>query len=61
MLARHLASAFIASSQGIGMDYAHKKCAHMPVGPFWIEVARMAGAGAAQANEQVAFKPTSRS
>ena len=35
-LARYLASAFIAYSHGIGMDYAHKKYGHMPVGPFWI-------------------------
>jgi hypothetical protein len=37
------------------MDYARKKYAHMPVGPFWIEVARMVSAGTAQANEQAAF------
>jgi hypothetical protein len=54
-LARYLASAFIAYSQGIGMDYACKKYAHMPVGPFWIEVARMVSAGTAQANERAAF------
>ena len=54
-LARYLASAFIAYSHGIGMDYARKKYAHMPVGPFWIEVARMVSAGTAQANEQAAF------
>ena len=54
-LARYLASAFIAYSHGIGMDYARKKYAHMPVGPFWIEVARMVSAGAAQANERAAF------
>ena len=54
-LARYLASAFIAYSHGIGMDYAHKKYAHMPVGPFWIEVARMVSAGTSQANERAAF------
>ena len=54
-IARYLASAFIAYSQGIGMDYARKKYAHMPVGPFWIEVARMVSAGTAQANERSAF------
>jgi len=54
-LARYLASAFIAYSQGIGMDYARKTYAHMPVGPFWIEVARMVSAGTAQANERAAF------
>ena len=55
ILARYLASAFIAYSQGIGMDYARKKYAHMPVGPFWIDVARMVSAGTAQANERTAF------
>ena len=54
-LARYLASAFIAYSQGIGMDYARKKYAHMPVGPFWIEVARMVSAGAAETNERAAI------
>jgi len=54
-LARYLASAFIAYSHGIGLDYAHKKYAHMPVGPFWIEVARMVSAGTAQANALTAF------
>ena len=53
-LARYLASAFIAYSQGIGMDYAYKKYGHMPVGPFWIEVAHMVSAGAAQASEPAA-------
>jgi hypothetical protein len=46
-LARYLASAFIAYSHGIGLDYARKKYAHMPVGPFWIEVARMVSAATA--------------
>ena len=54
-VARYLASAFIAQSHGIGMDYARKKYAHMPVGSFWIEVARMVSAGTAQANERAAF------
>jgi len=54
-LARYLASAFIAYSHGIGMDYAHKKYAHMPVGPFWIEVARMVSAGTAQSSDRTAF------
>jgi len=38
-LARYLASAFIAHSHGIAMDYVRKKYNHMPVGPLWIEVA----------------------
>ena len=44
-LARYLASAFIAYSHGIGMDYARKKYSHMPVGPLCIEVARIVSAG----------------
>jgi hypothetical protein len=39
-VARYLASAFIAQSHGIGMDYALKKYAHMPVGDFWLDIAR---------------------
>jgi hypothetical protein len=58
-LARYLASAFIAYSHGIGMDYARKKYAHMPVGPFWIEVARMVSAGTVQANERAVFMVSS--
>jgi hypothetical protein len=54
-LARYFASAFIAYSHGIGMDYARKKYAHMPVGPFWIDVARMVSAATAQANDRTAF------
>jgi hypothetical protein len=48
IFSRYLASAFIAYSQGIGMDYARKKYAHLPVGPLWIEVARMVSAATAQ-------------
>jgi hypothetical protein len=55
ILARYFASAFIAYSHGIGMDYARKKYAHMPVGPFWMEVAQMVSAGTALANERAAF------
>ena len=55
-LARYLASAFIAYSHGIGLDYELKEYAHMPVGPFWIEVARMVSAGTAQANALTAFR-----
>ncbi len=53
-LARYLASAFIAYSHGIGMDYARKKYAHEPIGPFWIQVARLVSAGAAKAGEPAA-------
>ncbi len=54
-LPRYLASAFIAYSHGIGMDYARKKYAHMPVGPFWIEVARMVSARTAQSSDRAAL------
>ena len=54
-LARYLASAFIAYSQGIGMDYARKKYGNMPVGPLWIEVARMVSAATAQVTDRPAF------
>jgi hypothetical protein len=37
------------------MDYARKKYAHMPVGPFWIEIAQMVSAETAQANDRTAF------
>ena len=41
ILGRNLASAYIAMQHGIGMDYAKKRHAHVPVGEFWISVARM--------------------
>jgi hypothetical protein len=40
-LARNLATAYIATEQGIGLDYARKKYAEQPVGEFWISLARM--------------------
>jgi hypothetical protein len=51
-VARYLASAFIAQSHGIGMDYARKKYAHMPVGAFWVDIARQVIAHAAQGGVQ---------
>lgn len=41
VLGRNLAAAFIATQQGIGLDYARKKLAQQPVGEFWISLARM--------------------
>lgn len=41
VLGRNFAAAFIATEQGIGLDYARKKHAHQPVGEFWISLARM--------------------
>jgi hypothetical protein len=40
-LGRNLAAAFIATRQGIGLDYARKKYAGQPVGEYWIALARM--------------------
>jgi hypothetical protein len=40
-LARNLATAFIATEQGIGLDYARKKYADQPLGEFWISLALM--------------------
>jgi hypothetical protein len=39
VLGRNLAAAFIATQQGIGLDYARKKCAQEPLGDFWISLA----------------------
>lgn len=41
VLGRNLAAAFVATRQGIGLDYARKKYAHGPVGEFWMSLARM--------------------
>ena len=57
-VARYLASAFIAQSHGIGMDYAHKKYAHMPVGSFWIDIARQVIAHMANRGGQPEFSTT---
>jgi hypothetical protein len=57
-VARYLASAFIAQSHGIGMDYARKKYAHMPVGDFWVYIARQVIAHMAQRAEQPDFSDT---
>jgi hypothetical protein len=41
VLGRNFAAAFIATQQGIGLDYARRKHAHQPVGEFWTSLARM--------------------
>lgn len=41
VLGRNFASAFIATQQGVGLDYARKKHAHEPLGEFWTSLARM--------------------
>jgi hypothetical protein len=41
VLGRNLAAAFIATQQGIGLDYARKKHAYQPIGEFWTSLARM--------------------
>lgn len=40
-LGRNLAAAFIATSHGIGLDYARKKYANEPLAEYWISLARM--------------------
>jgi hypothetical protein len=57
-VARYLASAFIAQSHGIGMDYARKKYAHVPVSSFWVDIARQVIAHMAKAGAQPAFSST---
>jgi hypothetical protein len=57
-VARYLASAFIAQSHGIGMDYARKKYAHMPVGAFWVDIARQVIAHTAKGGGQPDFSAT---
>jgi hypothetical protein len=41
VLGRNLAAAFIATEQGIGLDYARRKHAREPIGEFWTSLARM--------------------
>jgi hypothetical protein len=57
-VARYLASAFIAQAHGIGMDYARKKYAHVPVGSFWLDIARQVIAHAAKSGGQSDFSAT---
>ena len=57
-VARYLAVAFIAQSQGIGMDYARKKYAHMPVGLFWVDIARQVIAHTTKSGGQPEFSAT---
>jgi hypothetical protein len=57
-VARYLASAFIAQSHGIGMDYTLKKYAQMPVGSFWLDIARQVIAHTANSGGQPEFSAT---
>jgi hypothetical protein len=57
-VARYLAVAFIAQSHGIGMDYARRKYAHMPVASFWVDIARQVIAHMAQRGGQPDFSAT---
>jgi hypothetical protein len=57
-VARYLAVAFIAQSHGIGMDYARKKYSHMPVGSFWVDIARQVIAHMAKGSGQPEFSAT---
>jgi hypothetical protein len=49
---RYLSAAYVAYAHGSGMDYTRKKYAHMPVGPFWLEIARLVIEGMAMAGER---------
>ena len=51
-VARYLSAAYVAYCHGAGMDYTRKKYAHLPVGNFWLEVARMVIEGMAMAGEK---------
>ena len=57
-MTRYLASAFIAQSHGIGMDYARKKYAHEEVGAFWVDIARQVIAHMAKGGGQPEFSAT---
>ena len=46
---------FIAYSHGIGDGLRSHEVRHMPVGPLWIEVARMVRAGTTQSSNRTAF------
>jgi hypothetical protein len=59
-VARYLVVAFIAQSHGIGMDYARKKYAHMPVASFWVDIARQVIAHMANRSGQPEFSATIR-
>lgn len=39
-LGRNLGAAFIATSHGIGLDYAREKYLDQPLGEYWIALAR---------------------
>jgi hypothetical protein len=54
-VARYLAGAFIEQCRGIGMDYGRKKHAHLPVGLFWIDIARQVIAHTSKHREQPDF------
>ena len=51
-VARYLSAAYVAYEHGAGMDYTRKKYAQMPVGKFWLEVARLVIEGMAMAGEK---------
>ena len=51
-VARYLSAAYVAYVAGQGMDYTRKKYADMPVGKFWLEVARLVIEGMAMEDEK---------
>ena len=51
-VARYLSAAYVAYVAGQGMDYTRKKYADMPVGKFWLEIARLVIEGMTMAGEK---------
>lgn len=52
LVARYLSAAYVAYVAGQGMDHTRKKYADVPVGEFWLEVARLVIEGMAMAGEK---------
>jgi hypothetical protein len=58
-VARYLSAAYVAYAHAQGMDYTRKKYADMPVGKFWLEVARLVIEGMTMAGEKACpVRPT---
>ena len=50
-VSQYFAAAYTASVLGQGMDYTRKKYAHVPVGDFWLEIAKLVIGAFDRANE----------
>jgi hypothetical protein len=59
-VARYLSAAYVAYAHGQGMDYTRKKYADMPVGKFWLGVARLVIEGMSTAVEKAFPVPPDR-